>query len=89
MAIATLLQLYANPLVFQGVVKISKLVAVRVVVETGTMDGIKNWFTTSVRQMRVKLNKWRADESLYRSDLSDAVSRRTAHLLSQIEESCS
>ena len=41
MAVATLLELYANPLVFQGVVKIGKLTAVRIVVETGSMQGIK------------------------------------------------
>lgn len=88
MAIATLLELYANPLVFKGVVKIPKLTAVRIVVETGTMDGIKGWFRKSVHTMRGKMKGWKADDKMFDANKSDAVYQRTAQLLDEIERLC-
>lgn len=88
MAIATLLELYANPLVFKGVVKITKPTAVRIVVETGSMEGIHQWFLMSVKSLRGKLANWKADKSLYKADKSSAVAARTSALLTQIEGLC-
>ncbi len=88
MAVATLCELYANPLVFQGVVKISKPTAVRIVVETGSIDGIKAWFRACAAEMRAKLGAWRASRELYRPAKSDAVAKRTEFLLGEIDRLC-
>ena len=89
MAIATLVELYGNPLVFQGVVKITKPTAVRIVVETGSMHGIKTWFNASTKVLRAKMAAWRADPKLYRASLSDEVLGRTEALIDRIEGLCS
>jgi len=44
MAIATLTELYNNPDVFTGVVKIRKGLAVRLINGTKTEDGLHKWF---------------------------------------------
>jgi farnesyl-diphosphate farnesyltransferase len=89
MAIATLCELYGNPLVFQGVVKISKPTAVRIVVETGSMEGIETWCLACAKEMRAKLAAWRAaPKELYQPAKSDAVARRTEFLLGEIDRLC-
>lgn len=44
MAIATLAEVYNNPEVFRGVVKIRKGLACRMILESGDLDGIYSWF---------------------------------------------
>jgi farnesyl-diphosphate farnesyltransferase len=44
MAIATLAELYNNPLVLTGVVKIRKGLAVKLINETATQQGLYKWF---------------------------------------------
>ncbi len=44
MAIATLAELYNNPQVFTGVVKIRKGLAVLLINETKTEEGLHKWF---------------------------------------------
>jgi farnesyl-diphosphate farnesyltransferase len=44
MAIATLSQLYNNPLVFTGVVKIRKGQAAQLILDTKTLPGLHKWF---------------------------------------------
>lgn len=44
MAIATLAELYANPLVFKGVVKVRKPLACRIMLNCGTTPEVKAWF---------------------------------------------
>lgn len=44
MAIATLAEVYNNPAVFRGVVKIRKGLACRMILESGDMNGIMAWF---------------------------------------------
>jgi farnesyl-diphosphate farnesyltransferase len=44
MAIATLAELYNNPLVLTGVVKIRKGLAVKLINETRTEQGLYKWF---------------------------------------------
>lgn len=44
MAIATLAEVYNNPEVFRGVVKIRKGLACRMILESGDLDGIFAWF---------------------------------------------
>lgn len=44
MAIATLAEIYDNPEVFRGVVKIRKGLACRMILESGDLDGIFGWF---------------------------------------------
>ncbi|CAM9496045.1 unnamed protein product [Ectocarpus sp. 12 AP-2014] len=44
MAIATLAEIYNNPDVFRGVVKIRKGLACRMILESGDLEGIFSWF---------------------------------------------
>ncbi len=44
MAIATLAEVYNNPEVFRGVVKIRKGLACRMILESGNLEGIFAWF---------------------------------------------
>lgn len=44
MAIATLSEVYNNPDVFRGVVKIRKGLACRMILESGDLDGLFFWF---------------------------------------------
>lgn len=44
MAIATLSEIYNNPDVFRGVVKIRKGLACRMILESGDLEGIFAWF---------------------------------------------
>lgn len=44
MAIATLAEVYNNPDVFRGVVKIRKGLACRMILESRNLDGIHAWF---------------------------------------------
>lgn len=44
MAIATLSEVYNNPEVFRGVVKIRKGLACRMILESGDLEGIFAWF---------------------------------------------
>lgn len=44
MAIATLAEVYNNPEVFRGVVKIRKGLACRMILESGDLEGIFSWF---------------------------------------------
>lgn len=48
MAIATLAEIYDNPDVFRGVVKIRKGLACRMILESGDLDGIFAWFNKLV-----------------------------------------
>ena len=43
MAIATLAELYNNPQVFTGVVKIRKGLAARMILDSNTEDGVYKW----------------------------------------------
>lgn len=88
MAIATMVELYGNPKVFEGVVKISKLTMARIVVETGSMQGIKQWFLLCLSKIRYKLSAWQANKALYRSELSDTIVKRTSNSLTKIESMC-
>lgn len=49
MAIATLAEVYNNPEVFRGVVKIRKGLACRMILESGDLEGIFAWFNKLAR----------------------------------------
>lgn len=49
MAIATLAEVYDNPEVFRGVVKIRKGLACRMILESSDLDGISAWFHKLVK----------------------------------------
>jgi farnesyl-diphosphate farnesyltransferase len=51
MAIATLAELYNNPQVFTGVVKIRKCQAAQLILDTKTMDGLHKWMNVLTRQI--------------------------------------
>ena len=51
MAIATLAELYNNPLVLTGVVKIRKGLAVKLINETRTEQGLYKWFYRFSKQI--------------------------------------
>lgn len=51
MAIATLAEVYNNPEVFRGVVKIRKGLACRMILESRDMDGISAWFNKLSRRI--------------------------------------
>ena len=87
MAIATLEKLYANPLVFKGVVKIWKPTAARIVVETGSMAGIKAWFLACTKELQSKTKAWQKSK-YFLPEKSAAVAKRTVELLSQVEALC-
>lgn len=55
MAIATLAEVYNNPDVFRGVVKIRKGLACRVILESGTFDGVSSWFYKLTKQIRSRI----------------------------------
>lgn len=51
MAIATLAELYDNPLVFSGVVKIRKGMAAQLLLDTKSTGGLHKWFNIFARQI--------------------------------------
>ena len=51
MAIATLAELYNNPLVLSGVVKIRKGLAVKLINETAKEEGLHKWFNRFAKQI--------------------------------------
>ena len=57
MAIATLAELYNNPKVFTGVVKIRKCQAAQLILDTKTMDGLHKWFNILTNQIANKVIK--------------------------------
>jgi hypothetical protein len=52
MAIATLAELYNNPDVFTGVVKIRKGLAARMILDCDTMAGLHKWFSLMAKDIR-------------------------------------
>lgn len=57
MAIATLADLYNNPKVFTGVVKIRKGLAVRLINGTQTEEGLHKWFYRFANQIKNSIPK--------------------------------
>lgn len=55
MAIATLAEVYNNPDVFRGVVKIRKGLACRMILESGSSDGVSWWFYKLTKQIRGRI----------------------------------
>jgi farnesyl-diphosphate farnesyltransferase len=55
MAIATLAELYNNPKVFSGVVKIRKGLAVKMIVDTNTKDGLHKWFYIMAKNIKDRI----------------------------------
>jgi farnesyl-diphosphate farnesyltransferase len=55
MAIATLPELYNNPNVFTGVVKIRKGQAAKLLLDTKTMDGLHKWFFIFARDIKRRI----------------------------------
>lgn len=55
MAIATLSELYNNPDVFTGVVKIRKGTAAKLILDTKTMDGLYKWFYIFARDIKSRI----------------------------------
>ncbi|CAM9097039.1 unnamed protein product [Hapterophycus canaliculatus] len=55
MAIATLAEVYNNPEVFRGVVKIRKGLACRMILESGDLDGIFVWFNKLARDIASRI----------------------------------
>jgi len=55
MAIATLAELYNNPKVFTGVVKIRKFQAAQLILDTKSPDGLHKWFNVLSRDIRRRI----------------------------------
>ena len=55
MAIATLAELYNNPKVFTGVVKIRKFQAAQLILDTKSEDGLHKWFNVLTRNIRKRI----------------------------------
>jgi farnesyl-diphosphate farnesyltransferase len=55
MAAATLSELYNNPLVFTGVVKIRKFQSAKLILDTKSLDGLHKWFNILVRDIKNKI----------------------------------
>jgi farnesyl-diphosphate farnesyltransferase len=55
MAIATLAELYNNPKVFTGVVKIRKGLTAKMIMETKTLDGLYKWFYLMANEILHKI----------------------------------
>ena len=51
MAVATLDELYNNPKVFTGVVKIRKFQSAKLILDTTTVEGVHKWFNICVRNI--------------------------------------
>ena len=56
MAIATLSDLYDNPKVFTGVVKIRKGMAAKLILDTKTIGGLHKWFNYLARDILSRVN---------------------------------
>ena len=56
MAIATMAELYGNPRVFEGVVKIGKPTAACIVLDCDTLEGVYRWFEDGVARIRKVAN---------------------------------
>ena len=65
MAIATLSDLYDNPKVFTGVVKIRKGMAAKLILDTKTTGGLHKWFNYLARDILSRVNP--ADPSAIRT----------------------
>ena len=72
MAIATLADVYNNPKVFAGVVKIRKGMAAKLILDTKSTEGLHKWFNTMSRDI------------LARVPTSDPSAPRTREICSQI-----
>lgn len=57
MAIATLADLYNNPKVFTGVVKIRKGMAAQLILDTKTVGGLHKWFNIMARRIKKMIPK--------------------------------
>jgi farnesyl-diphosphate farnesyltransferase len=57
MAIATLAELYNNPKVFTGVVKIRKGMAAKLILDTSSFDGLHKWFNILAREILRKVDR--------------------------------
>ena len=57
MAIATLTEVYNNPLVFQKNVKVRKGAAAKMMLESGTLIQVQNWFRCFVEELERKMPK--------------------------------
>ncbi len=57
MAIATLSECFDNPRVFTGVVKIRKGLAARLILDSGTVEGVHCWFYDFARTMAERTPK--------------------------------
>lgn len=55
MAIATLAELYNNPKVFTGVVKIRKGLAAKLILDTGSVEGLHKWFYLLAKDIRSRI----------------------------------
>ena len=55
MAIATLTEVYNNPLVFQRNVKVRKGAAAKMMLESGTLIQVQNWFRSFVEELERKM----------------------------------
>ena len=57
MAIATLTEVYNNPLVFQRIVKVRKGAAAQMMLESGTLIQVQNWFRSYVEELERKMTR--------------------------------
>lgn len=76
MAIATLAELYNNPKVFTGVVKIRKCQAAKLILDTKSVGGLHKWFNILTRNIlrRVPQNDPNAEKTI---DICNTVIRLT------------
>ena len=76
MAAATLAELYNNPKVFTGVVKIRKFQSAKLILDTKSLDGLHKWFNVLVRDIynRIPANDPNAEST---KDICEEVLRLT------------
>ena len=55
MAIATLAEVYNNPKVFTGVVKIRKGLAAKMILTSSTLEGLESWFHVLAKDIRKRV----------------------------------
>ena len=78
MAIATLADLYGNPKVFTGVVKIRKGMAAQLILDTKSTGGLHKWFNLLARDILKRV---------HRSDPSAMKTRRICRTIIDITDS--
>lgn len=89
MAIATMAELYNNPRVFEGVVKIGKMTVACIVLDCGTLEGTLSWFEKSIARISSRASDVNAPfyNAVVSAETKQALTKIEAVIAVQREES--